>query len=104
VALPRRQGQRQEGEVLETMNTHKRNNVKLLVAVKGGSGVVAMGALSMAVAQQQGGQSLAKSSNMNVGATSTETTPPGVEATAMAAPAMKGPAPLPAEEQSPAAP
>ena len=87
------------------MNSRKRNNVKLLVAVIGGSGVIAMGALSVAVGQEQAGQeSVAKSSNMNVGATSTETTPPVVEATTMAAPAMKGPAPLPAEEQSPAAP
>jgi hypothetical protein len=85
------------------MDSPKRN-VKLLVAVIGG-GVVAMGALSAAIGQEQAGQeSVAKSSNMNVGSTTTVTTPPLVEATTMAAPAMKGPAPLPAEEQSPAAP
>jgi hypothetical protein len=41
---------------------------------------------------------------MTIGATSTETTPALVEATTMAAPAMHGPAALPAEEQGPAAP
>jgi hypothetical protein len=41
---------------------------------------------------------------MNIGSTTTETTPPLVEATTMAAPAMRGPAALPAEEQGPAAP
>jgi hypothetical protein len=86
------------------MVSAKRNNMKLLVAVVGG-GVIAMGALFAAIGQEQTGQeSVAKSSNMNVGSTTTVTTPPLVEATTMAAPAMKGPAPLPAEEQSPAAP
>ena len=87
------------------MESPKRSNVKLLVAVIGGSGVIAMGALSVAIAQEQVGQeSAAKSTTMTVGSTSTETTPATVEATTMAAPAMKGPAPLPAEEQGPAAP
>jgi hypothetical protein len=81
------------------MDSPKRNNVKLLAAVIGG-GVIAMGALSAAVGQEQAGQqSVAKSSNLNVGSTTTETTPPLVEATTMAAPAIKGPAPLPLEEQ-----
>jgi len=87
------------------MVSAKPYNVKLLVALIGGSGVIAVGALSMAFGQEQAGQeSVAKSSSMNIGATTTETTPPLVEATTLAAPAIKGPAPLPAEEQSPAAP
>jgi hypothetical protein len=87
------------------MDSDKRNNLNLLAAVSGGSGVIAMGALAVAVAQEQPGhESLAKSSSMTVGATSTETTPATVKATTMAAPAMRGPAPLPAEEQGPAAP
>ena len=86
------------------MDSPKRNNVKLLAAVVGG-GAIAMGALYAAVGQEQAGpESVAKSSSMNIGSTTTETTPPLVEVTTMAAPAMKGPAPLPAEEQSPAAP
>ena len=87
------------------MVSPKRNNVKLLAAVIGGSGVIAVGAMSVAVAQEQAGQeSVAKSSSMTVAATSTETTPSTVEATTMAVPAMRGPAPLPLEEQGPAAP
>jgi len=87
------------------MDSPKRNNVKLLAAVIGGSGVIAMGALFVAVAQEQPGQeAVAKSSSMTVGATTTETTPATVEATTMAAPVMRGPAALPAEEQVPAAP
>ena len=87
------------------MVSAKRNNTRLLVALIGGSSVIAMGALSAVFGQEQTGQaSVAKSSTMNVGSTTTVTTPPLVEATTMAVPAMKGPAPLPAEEQSPAAP
>jgi hypothetical protein len=87
------------------MGSVKRKNVKLLVTLIGGSGVIAMGALAVAIAQEQAGQeSAAKSTTMTVGSTSTETTPPLVEATTMAAPAMKGPAALPTEEQGPAAP
>jgi hypothetical protein len=87
------------------MDSDKRNNVKLLAAMIGGSGVIAMGALAVAVAQEQPGQqSVAKSTSMTVGSTSTETTPSTVEATTMAAPALRGPAALPTEEQGPAAP
>jgi hypothetical protein len=87
------------------MVSRKRNNVRLLAAVIGGSGVIAAAAVSVAVAREQPGQeSVAKSTSMTVGSTSTETTPSTVEATTMAAPAMRGPAPLPAEEQGPAAP
>jgi hypothetical protein len=87
------------------MVSAKRNNTKLLVALIGGSGVIAMGALSAAFGQEQTGEeSVAKSSSMNVGSTTTVTTPPLVEATTMAAPALKGPAALPTEEQGPAAP
>jgi hypothetical protein len=87
------------------MVSAKPYNVKLLVALIGGSGVIAVGALSMAFGQEQAGQvSVAKSSGMNIGSTTTETTPGLVPATTMAQPAMKGPAALPTEEQAPAAP
>ena len=87
------------------MDSPKRNNVKLLAAVIGGSGVIAMGAMSVAITQEQAGQeSAAKSTTMTIGSTSTETTPATVEATTMAAPAVKGPALLPSEESGPAAP
>jgi hypothetical protein len=87
------------------MDGRKRNNMKLLAAVIGGSGLIAMGAISLAIAEEQAGpQAVAKSTTMTIGATSTETTPSTVEATTMAEPALRGPAPLPAEEQGPAAP
>jgi hypothetical protein len=86
------------------MNSLKRNNVKLLAAVIGGSGVIAMGAITAAIVQEAGPANAAKSTTMTIGSTSTETTPPTVEATTMAAPALRGPAALPSEEQGPAAP
>jgi hypothetical protein len=83
------------------MNEKNRKNVTVLSAVIGGSAIVAMGALTMAVGQEQvGPDTLAKSTTMSVGATSTATTPPTVEATSMAVPAMKGPAPLPSEQKA----
>jgi hypothetical protein len=76
-------------------------NVKMLSAVIGGSAIVAMGALSMAIGQEQAGPNVtAKSTTMSIGATSTATTPPTVEATSMAVPTVKGPAPLPSEEKA----
>jgi hypothetical protein len=94
--------QEREGQLMDSIS---RNNMKLLGAVIAGSGVIAMGALSVAISQEQSGQeSAAKSTTMTIGSTSTETTPPTVEATTMAAPAMRGPAALPTEEQGPAAP
>jgi hypothetical protein len=83
------------------MNEKNRKNVKMLSAVIGGSAIVAMGALSMAIGQEQAGpDAIAKSTTMSVGATSTETTPPTVEATSMAVPTIKGPAPLPSEQKA----
>ncbi len=84
------------------MNSSKPNNVKLLAAVIGGGAVVTMGVLSMAFSQEQAEPSLAaKSSSMTIGSTTTTAKkPPTVEATSMAVPAMKGPAPLPSEEEA----
>jgi hypothetical protein len=86
------------------MDSAKRNTVKLLAAVIGGSALMAMGAVSAIVLHEAGPANAAKSTTMTVGATSTETTPATVEATTMAAPAVKGPEPLPSEEAGPAAP
>lgn len=83
------------------MNEKNRKNVKMLSAVIGGSAIVAMGALSMVIGHEQAGpDTIAKSTTMSVGSTSTETTPPTVEATSMAVPSMKGPAPLPSEQKA----
>ena len=83
------------------MRSPKRNNAKLLVAVIGASGVVAVGAMSVAIGQQQqAGPALLVSSGKSTaaGPTSGTTTP------LMAVPLITGPAPLPVEEQAPAAP
>jgi hypothetical protein len=55
------------------MGTNKRNYVNILAAVIGGSAVVAMGALAMAIPQGQVAPDVAKSTNMTVGATATTT-------------------------------
>jgi hypothetical protein len=83
------------------VNPKNRTNVKLLSAVLGGSALLAMGSLSLAVHQEQiGPDTTARSSTMTIGSTTTATTPPKVEATSMAVPAIKGPAPLPSEQQA----
>jgi hypothetical protein len=83
------------------MASNNRRNLKLLSAVIGGSAVVAMSALSLAIAQEQAGpETVAKSSHMTVGSTFTQTTPSNAEATSMAVPTLKGPAPLPSEEKA----
>ena len=74
------------------MNANKRTNVKLLTAVIGGSAIVAMGALTMAISQEQAAPATVTGSGMTVGVTSTQTTPPTVPETSMAVPAITGPA------------
>ena len=75
------------------------SNIKRFSAVIGGSAVVAMGALGIAIGQGHGVDAVAKSSQMTVGATSTETTPSTLPGKGMVAkPTIKGPAPLPSEE------
>jgi hypothetical protein len=66
--------------------------IKLFAAATGGSAVVAMAGLGVAIGQQPGAEVVMTSSHMNVGATSTETTPSAVPATAKALPGIKGPA------------
>jgi hypothetical protein len=82
------------------MTSTNRKNVKMLAAIIGGSAVVAIGAMNVALTQEaHTGQDLAKSTTMTIGSTSTETTPPTAPAIGEAAPSIKGPAPLPSEEQ-----
>jgi hypothetical protein len=80
------------------MTSTNRRNVRVLAAIVGGSAVVALGAMNAALVQEHGGQDVAKS-GMTVGATTTMTTPPTAPAVGEAAPSIKGPAPLPKEEQ-----
>ena len=86
------------------MDSVKRDNAKLLAAVIGSSALIAVGAVSAIVLHEAGPANAANSTTMNVGATSTERTPSSIEATTMAAPVIKGSAPLPSEERGPAAP
>ena len=71
------------------MNTTKRTNVKMLAAVIGGSAIVAMGALTMAISQQEATPASISSSGMPVGATTTQTTPGAGPETTMAVPVVK---------------
>jgi hypothetical protein len=74
-------------------------NIKRVAAVVGGSAMIALAAVSVAIGQQSSAGMLAKSSSMTVGGTSTQTTPSTVPATPVAKPTIKGPAPLPSEEE-----
>ena len=71
------------------MNTAKRTNVKMLAAVIGGSAVVAAGALTMAIGQEQASPATLTSSGMTMGATTTQKTPPATPETTIAVPAVK---------------
>jgi hypothetical protein len=77
-----------------------RADLRLCAAMIGGSAVVAMAAIGLMVAQEHTGDPVAKSSSMTVGSTSTQTTPSNAPAAAVAKPVMKGPAPLPSEEEA----
>jgi hypothetical protein len=76
------------------------STVKLFAAMIGGSAVVTIGALNATILAQPDTHDLAKSTTMSIGATSTETTPSTAPAVAQAVPKMRGPAPLPSEQQA----
>jgi hypothetical protein len=71
------------------VNANKRTNVKMLAAVIGGSAVVAMGALTIAINQEHTTPATVTSSGMTMGATTTQKTPPTAPETTMAVPAVK---------------
>jgi hypothetical protein len=71
------------------MNSNKRANVKVLIAVIGGSAVVAMGAVNAAITQEQATSTVVTSSGMTVGATSKQETPPPTPQTSIAVPTVK---------------
>jgi len=83
------------------MDSSSTGKAKMLAAVIGGSAVVTMGALAVGLNQQpEAAQSVAVG-KMTIAATSTASGKDDtVEATSMAVPVIKGPAPLPAEEQA----
>ena len=76
----------------------KKTEVKLL-AVVGVSAAVTLGVLGVAAGQAQAGGGSVASSEMSTGVTVTATNPPTEPVNAVAVPAIKGPAPLPPEEQ-----
>jgi hypothetical protein len=69
------------------MTMEKPDNVKFVAAIVGGAAVVAFGAFGLI---SHGQPAAVATSNMNVGSTVTETTPPTAPATTMAVPALKG--------------
>jgi hypothetical protein len=71
------------------VNATRRTNVKMLAAVIGGSAVVAAGALTIAISQEQAAPATITSSGMSMGATSTQETPPTSPETTLAVPAVK---------------
>jgi hypothetical protein len=71
------------------MNANKRTNVKMLAAVIGGSAIVAMGAVTMALTQEQATPATVTSSGMTMGATTKQETPPPVPETSIAVPTVK---------------
>ncbi|WP_264010195.1 hypothetical protein [Mycolicibacterium flavescens] len=88
----------------ENMARHRaeptpKNPVRTAAAVIGGSGLIVLAAVGAAGAESPGSAPVARS-DMTVGATSTQTTPPNAPAVGVAVPGRKGPAALPSEEQA----
>jgi hypothetical protein len=79
------------------MTSHR--TVKLFAAIIGGGAVVTIGALNTTIVAHDTIE-LAKSPAMSTGATTTATTPLMAPAVAQAVPSIKGPAPLPPEEEA----
>ena len=71
------------------MNATRRTNVKLLTAVIGGSAVLAAGAMTMAITQEQATPATITGSGMTTGATTTQETPPAAPETSLAVPVVK---------------
>ena len=83
------------------MDSKKTGTVTLLAAAIGGSAVVTMGALAMGIHQQPARRGERRRRQDDHGGDATVSGKDDtVEATSMAVPVIKGPAPLPAEEQA----
>jgi hypothetical protein len=70
-----------------------------LVVVIGASAVVTVGAAAVGISQDRSSLGADASSGMSTGATVTESVAPTMPPVTEAKPAIKGPAPLPSEEQ-----
>ena len=75
------------------MNSRSGRKTRLMAAVVGGGAVMAVGALSASLTPMSGANE-ADSDIVNVGSTTTATTPPAAPSIAVAVPAIRGPAPL----------
>ena len=71
----------------------------LLIAAIGASALVTVGAVAVGVNQDPGSLGTDVSSGMSTGATVAESVAPTTPAVPEATPGIKGPAPLPSEEQ-----
>jgi hypothetical protein len=88
---------------MKSQHAGKVGPARLSAAVIGGSGVIALAALGVAIGQQETHGDVngvqANGTGMTVGATYTETTPSTApEKGLRVTPTIKGPAPLPSEE------
>ncbi|MEO3761319.1 hypothetical protein ABGB19_23945 [Mycobacterium sp. B14F4] len=75
------------------------DRLKTFAAAIGGSAIIMLAAFGVTWGERPDGTAVA-TSNMTVGVTSTQTTPSNVPATGVARPTIKGPAPLPSEEEA----
>lgn len=73
---------------MKSQRERKPAPAKLMAAVLGGTAVVAMGALTLAVSETTAGPGMLTSSESTLGETSTETTAPSTLATSFATPAI----------------
>ena len=73
--------------------------IKKPLAIIGGSAVIAAAALAGAILQGPSGSDALAGSDMSTGVTVTATTAPSGMPIPVAQPSIKGPAPLPLEEQ-----
>jgi hypothetical protein len=71
------------------VNAIVRTNVKMLAAVIGASAVVAMGAVTMAITQEEAIPATTASSGMSMGETTKQATPPSLPETSIAVPTVK---------------
>ncbi|RDH77949.1 hypothetical protein DVS77_13965 [Mycolicibacterium moriokaense] len=84
---------------MNSSNGIHQKKVKILAGVIGGSAMVTMGALALGVHQQPTATTNLAVGRMTMAATTTASgKDDSVEATSMAVPTIKGPAPLPTEE------
>lgn len=80
-------------------SARRSTRIRAVSAAIGAGAIAAMAVLGMAAEHSTTGPATAKPA-MTVGSTSKQTTPAKAPAVGMAKPAIKGPAPLPSEEEA----